>query len=224
MRILLGFHFRDGDRYRGSIFSKVHPIVESLYPWDDIWVRDSGHDPYNRGASRNLIMMEAERAGFDVVVVCDADSIPERHALAEAISFAANNERLTIPFNQVKVLPANRFLVHPAKYRSIRPVYQYGESCGGIYVATPALWRLIGGMEERILGWGFEDQIILSGSITFAGGPHFVPGVLFNVNHPRDTSSLLIESNDALIRQYHAAEGDPEAFRRLQVGSNAYFQ
>jgi len=224
MRVLLGFHYRDdGSRRREQIFGRVRPIVESLYSWDKVVVCDSGHTPYNRAASRNEVVKIAEQENFDVAVICDADSIPHKDSLAQAIDYALRYERLTIPFDRVKVLPAVRFNARPDRYAKLKPLYEYGESCGGIYVCTPSLWRRLGGMEERVVGWGFEDQIILSASITFASGPVFIPGVLYTINHPRDASSLRIESNDQLIRRYHAAEGKPALFREIQRENATYF-
>lgn len=223
MKVLLGFHFRDDGIRRGEIFRRIRPIVEGLYPWSDVWVRDSGHDPYSRAASRNLIVREAEKSGFDVVVINDADSIPQSEALETAISRAYHNREIVVPFDNVHVLAVNNFFVRPDRYETFRPLYKYGTSFGGVYVTTPQTWAYVGGMDERVIGWGFEDQIILSAVHTFLHGPVYVPGILFNVNHPRDTSSLKIESNDRLIREYHAAQGKIDEFRALQLGSNAYF-
>ncbi len=223
MRVLLGFHFRnDQSGVRGSIFDRVRPIVEDLYEWSGVIVADSGHPVYNRAASRNVIVREALKGEYDVVAIFDADSIPEQQALITAIREANQRNRIICPFNQVKVLSANTFLVKPKKYQRIKPVFEYGESFGGVYVTAPETWRYVGGMDERIEGWGFEDQILLSAAKTFLGGPAFVHGTLHNINHVRDMDSLKNDSNNALIRRYHAAEGKPDEFRAIQSGSNRF--
>lgn len=223
MRVLLGFHFRnDPTGVRGSIFDRVRPIVESLYQWDGTIIGDSGHTPYNRAASRNAIVRMAEEKEADVVAIFDCDSIPEREPLRAAISAAYNNRKIICPFTRVKVLAANSFLPKPSKYQRFKPVYEYGESYGGVYVTSPATWRYVGGMDERIVGWGYEDQIILSAAKTFLGGPSFVYGTLWNINHTRDMDSLKHDGNNALIRQYHAVEGNAAEFRAIQAGSNDF--
>lgn len=220
LKVQLGFHFRnDPTGVRGAIFDRVRPIVEGLYDWSDTIIADSGHTVYNRAASRNAIIATSDA---DVVAIFDCDSIPEEQALRIAIKIASKTQKIICPFNSVKVIAANNFLVRPLKYQRHKPLYEYGESFGGVYVTSPATWRYVGGMDERIEGWGYEDQIILSAARTFLGGPGFVHGTLWNINHTRDMDSLKNDGNNALIRRYHDVEGNAAEFRAIQAGSNDF--
>lgn len=222
MRVLLGFHFRnDPSGIRSQIFDRVKPIVESLYPWDEVVVMDSGHSTYNRAASRNMIAQKAFEDDYDVMVIHDADSIATNYA--EAIELAYQWDRVYTPFDQVHFIGPGAFFPKPSKYRKLKPFYQHGPSFGGVYVCQPAIWEVLGGMDERIEGWGFEDQIFLAVHNTFLGRPTHVPGILYTVNHTRDTTSLNDINNDRLLREYHSVEGDFDRIRALQMGSNRIF-
>lgn len=213
MDVTLAFIFR-GEGVREHIFKQVAPIVSKMYPFSNVGVYDSLHNLFSRSASRNMAVGENRSAS--VVVVCDADSIPIQDSLVQAIEGAYADRKLHIPFNLVKVIPHGKFLRKPSSYHRIRPHYTYGPSCGGVYVCTPETWFEVGGQEERVQGWGHEDQIFYSALLTFDKGPIYHPGTLYNVNHHRDCSSMQIPENKDLVSRYLAAQGDPERFREVQ--------
>jgi predicted glycosyltransferase involved in capsule biosynthesis len=221
MRVLLGFPFR-GTGARATIFELVKPIVQGLYPFDECIVRDSTHDEFNRAASRNLIAQYAMDGQYNVCVICDADSIPDQDILREAIEECDKEGEVRIPFDIVKVLPMGRFVKNPTKYASLRQSRQYGPSCGGIYIFRPTIWRTLGGMDERIEGWGYEDRIFLSVLRTFNEGPIYHVGNLYNIDHQRDMSSLEYGPNRDLMERYLAAEGNQDAFKLISAGSNHF--
>jgi predicted glycosyltransferase involved in capsule biosynthesis len=221
MDVVLGFPFR-GVGERESIFSKVRPLVESMYPFSNVLVADSGHETFNRAATRNVIADWAIREQASVVVICDADSIPQEEVLRETIEMVYEDGQVRIPFDEVRVLPSNRFLRHPNRFEGIVPRLTYGPSCGGIYVLRPSLWRSLGGMDERIDGWGFEDRIFLCAINTFSEGPIFHVGNLYTVDHSRDIHNLKHPENNVLMDRYLAAEGNPSEFKLVSLGSNRF--
>jgi hypothetical protein len=218
---ILGFPYRATPE-RARIFELVEPLVRGMYDWDTVITRDSGHQTFNRAASRNMIAEYAMTVNVEVVVICDADSIPDPEILGETIDSVALHGGLRIPFDNVRVLPYNRFLRTPEKYATIKPRNEYGPSCGGIYILRPYLWKTLGGMDERIEGWGFEDQIFLSAVNTFDSGPIYHVGDLYNIDHPREKSVPEVAQNRALVDKYHAVEGKRDEFKLLQVGSNDF--
>lgn len=218
--VILGFPYR-ATQQRSQIFAHVREIVSAMYPFDEVIERDSGHPTFNRAASRNQVAAYAWMAKADAVVICDADSIPERDVLKETIDSVLSSGELRIPFDLVKVLPYNRFLRNPNQYSRVKPIKEYGPSCGGIYIFRPHLWITVGGMDERIEGWGYEDQIFLAAVNTYAGGPIYHVGNLYNIDHPRDLSSLNYAPNRELVDRYHAVEGKPNEFKAVAAGSNS---
>jgi hypothetical protein len=217
MNVALGFHFRD-DGERGKIFEAIRERVESLYPFDEVLIVDSGHQPYNRAASRNLIVKRAIES--DVVVVCDADSIPEEKPLREAIDGAYGSSLFHIPFQTVRVLSSSRVRRLPDNLKSVREIYRYGPSFGGCYVVRPQLWWDVGGMDERIVGWGYEDEIFLVATTTFSGKYVSHPGNLYTFNHSRGPDLDSRPPNGALRDSYNENIGNKEKIREIQRFSN----
>lgn len=221
MKVVLGFHFR-GDRFRDPIYQQIRPILEDYDLWDDIIECDSGHIPYNRSASRNLVVKEAIDRSADVVVVCDADSLPEKEPIEKSIYAASSDGGLWTPFDKVHQFSASFVRNLPYNILRLRPFNTYGPSFGGCYVATPPDWVGVGGMDERIQGWGYEDQIFLVAARTFLSGHNMYPGNLLTFEHPRQHDTDFRRANSELRDLYNENCGNKEKIRELQAGSNEW--
>lgn len=219
MKVVLGFHYR-GDKYREPIFKQIRPVLEGYDLWDDIIECDSGHIPYNRSASRNLVVKQAIDRSADVVVVCDADSLPEREPLEKSIYAATTADGIFTPFDRVHQLSASFVRNLPHNILRMRPFNTYGPSFGGCYVTTPDNWIRAGGMDERICGWGYEDQIFLVAAKTFLSGHQLHPGNLLTFEHPRQHEINFRRANSELRDLYNENCGNKEKIRELQAGSN----
>jgi len=222
MRVVLGFPYRGVQRFREEIFSIVKTKVTEMYPWDGVVVGDSGHDQFNRAATRNSIVREAHEMGADVVVICDADSIPEDFNLHIGIKRAFERDEFVVPFETVRVIHYKSVFRSYADYKTIPEVRTYGPSCGGIFICRPSTWAFLGGMDERIQGWGYEDQIFLVALKTFLRGYTSLQGILYNFEHPRGHDYLPDSGNAELRDKYHQVFKKPAAVRRLSVGSNDF--
>jgi hypothetical protein len=222
VKVFLGIPFRD-DGNRLEIFKTILPWLKDNYRYDWVEVIDSDHDPFNRAATRNLIVKRAIDVGADVVVINDADSICESTPLEEAINECYSDGRLHIPFDQVAVCGAGQLMGRPRRHPTrARAYHLYGPSCGGVYVIRPQRWKDLGGMDERIRGWGFEDEIIIVTSRAFIGGYTHHRGQLYTFQHPRLDVEVAREENIALRDRYHRLEGKKNDIRRLQSGSNDF--
>lgn len=222
MKVILGIPYRGVETYRQEIFQVVKPILTNLYPWDGVLVEDSGHEFFNRAATRNLIVKNAQNMGADVVVICDADSIPQDLNLSAAVVSAYNHNGMYIPFERVSVIPHLGVYRYGTDYKTANELLSYGPSCGGCFVVRPSDWVFAGGMDERIKGWGYEDQIFIVALKTFLGGYTTLPGTLYNFAHPRGDDYFSSDDNAALRDSYHRVMGDYAAVRRLSVGSNSF--
>lgn len=219
MNVSLAFIFR-GEGMRRRIFDEVRPIVSDMYPFSNIGVYDSLHNIFSRAGSRNMAIEDNVTA--NVVVVCDADSIPIQDSLVQAIEGAYADRKLHIPFDKVNVIPYGKFTRNSVRYDKLRPHYSYGPSCGGIYVIRPEIWIEMGGQDERVIGWGSEDRIWYSTVRTYDRGPIYHPGTLYNINHPRDTRSAALPANLDLVAAYLAAQDNLDQLREVQRGSNRF--
>jgi hypothetical protein len=221
MKVVLGFHFR-GDSLREKIFERVKPIVRSLSLFSDVYDCDSGHAIYNRSASRNLVVKKALELGADVVVICDADSVPEQRPLEEAINECMVTGKLHVPFNTVKLLSPSHLNRKTIELSRLRAISSYGPSCGGVYVVRPQRWVEAGGMDERIVGWGYEDEIFLVSTTTFLGRYVSHPGNLYTFNHARRVLTDSVTTNSVLRDLYNKNIGNPTKIREIQRGSNDF--
>src|SRR5690606_42077671 len=83
---------------------------------------DSGHTPFSRAGSRNHGAALAMAAGAVVIVVGDADTIPEPGPLHAAIGQAATDGRLHTPYTRFLGLTAHGTRDHLAG----RPAPEFG--------------------------------------------------------------------------------------------------
>lgn len=135
--------------YRGTSIERVRAFARTVEHYGDTYplrIVDSGHQPYNRAASRNLGVRAAQQAGWQVVAVHDADMIVPPEAIAQAAEHALETGGFIYPYTDYIGLDE-----HGNKRRRT-------SNCpGGIYVCTPEAWWSVGGMDEGFVEWGWED-------------------------------------------------------------------
>src|SRR5690606_21460484 len=120
-------------------------------PDADLIPVDTPHVPFNAAACRNEGVRQAGHT--DVVVISDADVIPDPDALNAAIR-AAGDGRIHMPYTTFKSLDKDtpRLVVEGGTHTP----QSTKSATGGTYVATPAGWWAAGGMDDRFRGWGCE--------------------------------------------------------------------
>ena len=188
----------------------------------DIRLVDCDDTVFNLSQARNIGI-----AGVDdpdeVVVIGDADTLPERAPLLAAIDGAATSGRVHLPYDEYRWLGASG----TAQFAAGSPLELCDfelvrGACSGVYVTTPRTWASHGGQDERFRGWGFEDAAWYVAHSTLLGEPpRREPGRVFALHHvaqPREGEQY--DANAALMERYRAASGDPSAMREL-TASNA---
>lgn len=180
---------------------------------------DSGHDPFSRAGSRNLGVRLAQEAECDVVVLCDADTLPEREPLLASIVSAHESGRLVLPYTLFRGLSPNgtRSYLGGTPPQACEVELESEWSTGGVMVITPTAWNRMGGMDERMTGWGAEDTAARVACDALLGPTVKHPGTIYHLWHPSeiDPSSPLYQANMALMGRYVEAEGNPDAVRAI---------
>lgn len=179
---------------------------------------DSGHTPFSRAGSRNEGVRLAEIAGADVVVICDADTLPEAEPLRAAIDAAADG-RLHLPYTWYRGLSRDG----TAQYLAGSPAADcptdlaHEWATGGVLVIQPASWWAMGGMDERMVGWGFEDAAARICADALLGPTVKHDGTITHLWHPQESGlgSPQHVANGQLCQRYVDATGDPNAIRAL---------
>lgn len=172
---------------------------------------DSGHEPFNRAASRNC---GVKQAAGDVVVVCDADTIASPDAVTSAIEASADG-RLHFGYDRYGYLSQQDTetlmrgeLVDPALA---------GLHNSGVLVMTPDAWWSAGGQDETFIGWGGEDDAFHAACDALLGPSQWHPGWAYSLWHEsasRIGQSEWIPNRDRAAR-YINARTDSGAVLRL---------
>lgn len=167
---------------------------------------DSGHEPFNLAASRNLAV---SRSTTDSVVVADADTLPDLGALHNALS---DPEGVVYPFTRYRYLPPGSETV--TDLVAVKPEREFTASVGGLIVCTRDTWNLLGGQDERFWRWGYEDNAFMLAAQTLLSTRR-VAGTVFAFGHSADRDMSQGNPGWARIQLYRFAKGRPEIMREL---------
>jgi hypothetical protein len=177
---------------------------------------DTDDEIFNLARCRNVGVAAA--AAGEVVVINDADTLPEIEALSVAIAAAPTSSVVHLPYTEYRWLGASG----SREFAEGMPLPQcdfvlISGACSGVYVTTPETWARLGGQDERFRGWGFEDAAWYVAHETLAGEvPRRNEGRVYALHHqaePREGEQY--DANAALMERYRDASGDAEAMRQL---------
>lgn len=210
--------WRPGSPERNAHHATVRAHLATLLP-DAVHLNvDSGHTPFSRAGSRNEGVRQAQAAGADVVVICDADTLAEPEPLHAAIDGAADGV-MHLPYTWYRGLSPAGTRAHLA---GVEPGHCHAElehewATGGIIVIRPDAWWAMGGMDERFTGWGFEDAAARVCADALLGPTVRHPGTITHLWHPPETNlgSPQHIANGKHCQRYVDATGDPDALRAL---------
>lgn len=128
---------------------------------DTFNVIDTPSEPFSLAAARNAAvdaLLDGGASPSDVVVLADADTLPELIHLDHACRLAARSGRIHLPYREYRSLGERG----TDEYLDGKPL----EDCdhivvdgavSGVLVATMRTWLNLGGQDSRFLGWGYED-------------------------------------------------------------------
>lgn len=218
MTVAVVIPWRPGTPERNRHHTYVRRHLARLLP-DAVHIDvDSGHTPFSRAGSRNEGVRQAERAGADVVVLCDADTLVEEQPLREAITAAADGV-LHLPYTWYRGLSqagTAAFLAGtPADQCPTDWAHEW--ATGGVLCITPEAWEQAGGMDERCVGWGMEDVIMRICADALLGPTVKHSGTITHLWHPLESGlgSPQHVANGLLCERYNAAANNPDAIRAL---------
>lgn len=181
-----------------------------------IFWTDTADEPFNLSACRNAGLRAA--SGASVVVICDADTIPELKPLQDAIAACRETGLVHLPYDEYRSLRVdgtNQFLSGtPLRLCNYIGV---GGAVSGVYVTTPETWWKHGGQDDHFRGWGFEDAAWYTAHTTLLGHePVRHHGRVYAMHHESSAKEgPQYEANAARCYHYLQASGDVEAMRKL---------
>jgi hypothetical protein len=204
------------------------PAFDTVVAWyraefGDVDIRtvDSEDEVFNLARCRNLGIGLVGNPD-QVVIINDADTIPERDALLAAVHGAATSGRVHLPYDEYRWLGAAGTAQVDAGVPLDEVDFELVRgACSGVYVTTPATWWSHGGQDETFRGWGFEDAAWFVAHATLLGeDPIRHPGRVYALHHEAAArEGEQYEANARLMDDYRAAASDPEAMRQLVFDS-----
>jgi hypothetical protein len=124
----------------------------------EIFYSDRPGEFWNASASRNDGVKKAQEAHCDVVILNDADTLPEIKPLLEAIEQCQTDGMIHNPYRLCKYFDMDMsLLIYSGIDKNILRHTYYTEANGGVWVCTPETWWSVGGMDEKFKQWGGED-------------------------------------------------------------------
>ena len=178
---------------------------------------DTDDDVFVLARTRNLAV-----AGLadpdEVIVINDADTLPEPDALREAVAAAPGSGRVHLPYTSYHWLGAEG----SAEFAAGTPPEHcthvlVNGACSGVYVTTRRTWDAHGGQDERFRGWGFEDAAWYLAHETLLGAPpQRHQGRVYALHHQGEPrAGAQYDRNAALMQRYRDTAGDRERMSRL---------
>lgn len=218
MSVAVVIPWRPGTPERNAHHEHVRAHLAALLP-DAIHLDvDSGHTPFSRAGSRNEGVRLAQIAGADIVVICDADTLPEAEPLHAAIE-AATDGVLHLPYTWYRGLSETG----TTQYLAGRPAtncltdLEHQWATGGVLVVQPEAWWAAGGMDERFVAYGFEDAAYRIAADALLGPTVRHHGTITHLWHPSEVGhgSPQHVANGQLCQRYVDATGNPDVIRAL---------
>jgi hypothetical protein len=202
---------------RVAAFDAVVEWYQRNFPGVDIQTIDSPDTVFNLARCRNLGIRMVDDAAH-VIVINDADTLPQLEPLRAAIEAARTSGLVHLPYSEYRWLGA----AGTAQYAAGTPLVDctfdlVRGACSGVYVTTPATWWSHGGQDERFRGWGFEDAAWYLAHETLLGAtPQRHEGHVYALHHePQLREGPQYDANATLMASYRAAVSDPATMRDL---------
>jgi len=126
----------------------------------EIFYSDRPGQFWQAAASRNDGVKRAQEAHCDVIIINDADTLPEIQPLMEAIENCQKDGMVHNPYRLCRYYDkdATEKILNGISVDLVRHSREFNEANGGIYVCTPEAWWSVGGMDEKFIQWGGEDS------------------------------------------------------------------
>ena len=177
----------------------------------DLDIIEGHHDdgPFNRSAAVNRA---ARAAGdFDCIVIIDADVLIQAAQVRAGIELATRFNRVVFPFRvyrSVSQSGTSRIMNGWTGDWRQTSIQAYWDSVSCVVIVPRALWDQVGGMDERFVGWGWEDTAFACATDAVSGRLR-LDGTLWHLWHPaspeRNPKTVEYRASRDLAAQYRNA-------------------
>ncbi len=160
---------------RVEAFEKLVKFFEVNHPDFLVIPSDGGGDEFSLSKSRNDGAKKAIAQGAEVVIFNDADFFAMPEAITRAVSYASEHNEIVAPYTQYfqhRNAKETRIFLKKLDYNlklgTGFPPPTISEKdnlprklwpCSGCIIVPKDIFLELGGFEEKIVGWGPEDQV-----------------------------------------------------------------
>ena len=215
--------YRPSHRLRAKTFDWITRRYKKLLPEAELCVADSNDEEFSRSQARNNAF---SLATTDILLVADADTVPERDAILRGIELLDQQVPWVVPYDTYFNLGVEK-TQEILKHGPHLDIEFKNEDCEHIVMSTAGMllmrrsaWETVGGYDERFIGWGYEDnsfQLALDVLVGRHVRVHEGRGI--HMWHPAPETvrfaQPMIDYNRRLYEQYVKASRNPERMKRL---------
>jgi len=163
-------------------------------------VSDSEPGPFNRSQARNRAVAHAKEKGAKIIVLSDADTIPEAGPLERAIQLTREDGKPRLPYDRYYLLnkaETEKFVA--GDWFDLRASWVY-PSVSGVSVLSVD-WFMDNQYDERYVNWGHEDN-------DFAARAQFerVSGNVYAMWHTPDERGSATDANLKLYKETYGLD------------------
>lgn len=170
---------------------------------------DSDRPTFNLSAARNEAVREAQA---DIVIVADADTVPELGAIKAALR-QLQRYMVIYPFNSYRYLED----VEPTPdlvLGSQPGAKEWRNSVGGLFVTMTETYWSVGGHDEGFERWGYEDNAFHMAAETL-GRVVRLAGTVYAFGHEAERDMSKKNPGRARVELYRYARLKPDVMREL---------
>lgn len=192
------------------------------FPDSTVYYADKEDEIFNVAGSRNQGCLSAIKDGCDMLLVVDADTLLSKESIKEAISKAAKNNCVCMPYTAYNRLSdkTSMFLINgQLSFENASGLDDTSvlNHPGGAYVMSSSTFLLLNGWDERFVGWGYEDDAFSEAHKRILGKEFDrVSGFALTLFH-RDRDQDYIDLNSKRYMQY--VDGSKEQVLEIIQGN-----
>lgn len=182
--VIIPFREEDKEPSRVNSFNFIKKFWEYNYDCEVV-VSDSNTTLFNRSQARNL---GVDKASFDNLVLCDADTFPDVTSIPTAFSKIEEGSGWVLPYVRYYRLSrefSSQVIEEKINFIS-KPYYdiKFVKNCwAGVICLNKTMFEQAGGYNEDYSGWGFEDYEFRDKLDKHVGRHLRLPGSVYHLWH-----------------------------------------